>query len=62
MPMIWWTPTKRGEPFQWMSGKVWKHVEMSLAAARAIYGCICIIPMLFEAANDRDGATYDRVR
>jgi hypothetical protein len=54
--MIWWRPAneQRGEPFGWMNGRVWKHVEMSFLAAAKIYAHVCIVPMLFEAANDRD--------
>lgn len=57
---MWWQPaeSQRGKPFQWMNGKAWKRVELSFPAARIIYCCICIIPMLFEAANDRDGLRW----
>jgi hypothetical protein len=54
--MGFWRPAheQRGDPFGWMNGKVWKHIGMSFRAALSIYSHICIVPMLFEAANDRD--------
>jgi hypothetical protein len=58
--MGWWQPAEeqRGKPFEWMAGKVWRHIELSFPAAKAIYAHICIIPMLFEPANDRDALRW----